>query len=414
MGNREDIERLLNAYLLDRTSREEFDKLLAALSTLDDTEFRDAVIEALGKDSNLLNSEFVDIRVDQLYPSLLSKVRASSYEDDQPDEVSKPTVHWVWWRTAAAAAAAGILLVLWLGDHFRQANKPRKEIANVTARQILAGGNRATLTLADGRKLDLSNSQQGITVGKHIRYLDGTEVLDSTETDKTYSSNIELLTLATPNGGQYQVMLPDGSRVWLNASSSITYPGAFSGGKREVTLRGEAYFEVTKDAAKPFIVNTEVQRVTVLGTSFNINAYTNENLSKTTLLTGSVRVNVKSDDVVSRNEKVLEPGQQSVIGDNGRTVAVFQVDPTTAIAWKNGLFDFHGLNIEEAMKQIERWYDVKVTYEGPKPTAYLGGKMSRGVRLATFLEFLEKDFQIKSEIRPDRTLVLHIPKDRKL
>lgn len=413
MGNREEIQRLLNAYLLNRTSREEFDKLIAALSTLDDTEFRDAVIEALGNDSNLLNSEFVDIRVDQLYPSLLAKVRASSDEADQPDEVSKPTVHWVWWRMAAAAAAAGILLVLWLGDHFRQKNEPLKEIANVTARQILAGGNRATLTLADGRKLDLSNSQQGITVGKHIRYLDGTKVLDSTETDKTYSSDIELLTLATPNGGQYQVTLPDGSRVWLNASSSITYPGAFSGGKREVTLRGEAYFEVTKDAAKPFIVNTETQRVTVLGTSFNINAYTNENLSKTTLLTGSVRVNVKSDDVVSRNEKVLEPGQQSVIGDNGRTVAVLQVDPTTAVAWKNGFFDFHGLNIQEAMKQIERWYDVKVTYEGPKPTAYLGGKMSRGVRLSTFLEFLEKDFHIKSEIRPDRTLVLHIPKDTK-
>lgn len=411
MGNREEIQSLLNAYLLNRTSREDFDKLLASLSALDDTEFREAVIEALGNDLNLLNSDFVEMRVDQLYPSLLAKVRASSDEADQHDDVSKPTIQWVWWRMAAAAAAAGIFLVLWLGDHFRHNNEPRKKIADVTAKQILAGGNRATLTLADGRRLDLSNSQQGIAIGKRIRYLDGTEVMDSTETGKTYSSNVELLTLATPNGGQYQVTLPDGSRVWLNASSSITYPGLFSGGKREITLRGEAYFEVTKDAAKPFIVNTELQRVTVLGTSFNINAYTNENLSKTTLLTGSVQVNAKSNGVVLRNDQVLRPSQQSIIGDNGRSVAIHQVDPTTAVAWKNGLFDFHGLNIDEAMKQIERWYDVRVTYKGPKPTAYLGGKMSRGVRLSTFLEFLEKDFNIKSEIQPDRTLVLHIPKD---
>ncbi|KAA0992092.1 FecR family protein [Dyadobacter aurulentus] len=411
MGNREEIQKLLDAYLVNRANREEFDKLLFILSTLDDAEFSEIVRQALADDAQAQHADFIDNRVEQLYPEILTKVRESTQEYDEPANDAKPVIRWVWWKVAVAAAS--FLLLLWAGIEFRQTDVARNEIAaGITIDEIMAGSNRATLTLADGRRVNLSDSQQGISTGNSIRYLDGTEVMDSSANSKMDFSDVQLLTLATPNGGQYQLSLPDGSRVWLNAASSITYPSAFTGGKREVTLRGEAYFEVTKDAAKPFIVDTEMQRVKVLGTSFNINAYSNENLSKTTLLTGSVRVNARSDNDDLRNEKVLKPGQQSIIGDNGRTVAVLEVDPTTAVAWKNGLFDFHGLNIEEAMKQIERWYDVRVTYKGPKPAGYLGGKMSRGVRLSTFLEFLEKDFRIQSEIMPDRTLVLYIPTDK--
>lgn len=401
----------MSIYLNNRANRDDFEKLLAILSTLDDMEFREVVHEALGNDVNPPDSGFVHNRIEQLYPAVLSKVRESSQEAVEPAGGSKPVIRRAWWK--AAVAAASIALLLWTGLKLRHDDVPQEEVADVTAKQIVAGGNRATLTLADGRKLDLSDGQQGIAVGKDIRYLDGTEVTDAKAENQPSNTDNQIFTLDTPNGGQYQLSLPDGSRIWLNAASAITYPGTFGDGKREVTLRGEAYFEVAKDAARPFIVNTETQRVTVLGTSFNINAYSNENLSKTTLLTGSVRVNPRADGVVLQNEQVLKPNQQSIVGANGRTITVAAVDPNTAVAWKNGLFDFHGLNIDEAMKQIERWYNVRVIYKGPKPTAYLGGKMSRGVRLSTFLEFLENDFNIKSEFQANRTLVLYIPENKK-
>ncbi len=411
MGNRDEILRLLDIYLSNRANREEFEKLLAILSTLDDTEFREVVHEALGNDVNPPDSAFVDSRIEQLYPALLSKVRESSGEISEPAGDSEPVIHRAWWK--AAVAAASVALLLWTGIKLWHDTPPQKEAAHITAKQIVAGGNRATLTLADGRKLDLSEGQQGIAVGEDIRYLDGTEVIEAQADSRAYSPDVQTLKLATPNGGQYQLSLSDGSRVWLNAASSITYPGTFGDGRREVTLQGEAYFEVVKDAARPFVVNTETQQVTVLGTSFNINAYSNENFSKTTLLTGSVRVNPRSDGVILQNERVLKPNQQGITGADGRTIAVAKVDANAVVAWKDGLFDFHGLNVNEAMKQIERWYNVRVIYKGPKPTAYLGGKMSRGVRLSTFLEFLENDFNIRSEFQANRTLLLYIPEDKK-
>src|SRR5690606_24410283 len=205
-------------------------------------------------------------------------------------------------------------------------------------------------------------------------------------------------------GGQYKITLADGTQVWLNAASTLTYPIEFSGRKREVTLEGEAYFEVARDESKPFIVNTARQRTEVLGTSFNINAYDNETLTKTTLLHGSVRVQASNANATTG--RVLVRNEQSVIADD-ENIRIYRVDPEKVVAWKEGIFNFHGLSIDESLKQIERWYDVDVIYQGARPQGYLGGKMSRGVKLSTFLEFLEKDFHIRSELKADRTLILY-------
>src|SRR5690606_25369938 len=150
------------------------------------------------------------------------------------------------------------------------------------------------------------------------------------------------LQLTTPNGGQYQINLSDGTLVLLNAASTLTYPAEFGENTREVILDGEAYFEVTKDPEKPFIVRTAKQRIEVLGTSFNINAYNNETTTKTTLLTGAVRINTSTNTDTDGESRVLTPNQQSVVNDNQKAITVKQINPESAIAWKNGLFNFHG------------------------------------------------------------------------
>ncbi|SEL74127.1 FecR family protein [Parapedobacter koreensis] len=410
MENRKAILDLLTAYLNKQVSREEFDQLFTQLAALEDEAFKEIILDALDSESTLSDTDFIQARVDQLYPQLHAKIKKLPEAIADPIDTQKSTRQ-IWWSMSAAAA---ILIFLLAGIYFfTDRSRQYKPIA-ITPEQILPGGNRATLTLANGQTIDLNIEQSGIVIGDGITYADGTDILDDRWADGKESpmSNVSrLLSLSTPKGGQYQITLSDGTRVWLNAASSITYPVAFEGGKREVSLQGEAYFEVAKDKSRPFIVNTTKQRVEVLGTSFNINAYENETATKTTLLTGSVRIQASEGAQANGNSQMLDPNQQSVVNHQDNKITVNHIDPSAAVAWKDGLFNFHGLSIDESMKQIERWYDIHVVYKGKKPEGYLGGKMSRGVKLATFLSFLEKDFHIKSELQPDRTLILFVSKE---
>jgi len=404
LENRNAILSLLTAYLNKQVSREEFDRLFSALTELEDEDFQATILQALDNQADVTKSDFIPERVAQLYPELLANVSATPQVAITPTGRSaRRSV--IGWKLSVAAAT--IFLFLAAGIYFWQDTDHHNRTSLISAEQIVPGSDRATLTLADGRTVDLSAAKKGIAVGNGIRYLDGTEVIALTADEGKQTANTRLLTLTTPKGGQYQLSLPDGTKVWLNAASSLVYPEAFGDDIREVKLEGEAYFEVTKARNRSFVVNTEKQRVAVLGTSFNISAYSNDEVTKTTLVTGSVRVNILAGGVTQGESRILAPNQQSVIGNQENSLAVNSIDPRTAIAWKDGLFNFHGLGIDEAMKQIERWYDIRVRYEGPKPTGYLGGKMSRGVRLSTFLDFLERDFGIRSELKADRTLVLY-------
>lgn len=379
---------------------------MARLSRLSDADFREAVDNVLDNGSDVLDDGFIQKRVDLLYPKLLAEAhgRSPAQANGSDKQLWARRMRW-----KLSVTAATVVLFLLAGNYLWRNGGRDEHLQKISADQIVAGGNLATLTLADGRTVDLSTAQRGIDVRNGIRYLDGTEVVT---VDERLGNDVQLLTLTTPKGGQYQLALPDGTKVWLNAASSIVYPNSFRDDIREVMLEGEAYFEVAKDRTRPFIVNTEKQRVAVLGTSFNISAYSNDVITKTTLLTGSIRVNTVSEGEAHGEGRIMAPNQQSSIGQ-GNGIAVTPIDPLAAVAWKDGLFNFHGLSIDEAMKQIERWYDISVRYIGPTPTGYLGGKMSRGVRLSTFLDFLEKDFGIKSEINADRTLVLNVTKTEK-
>jgi len=241
--------------------------------------------------------------------------------------------------------------------------------------QVLPGSNKAVLTLASGKKIELNDSSGTIVDGNlSVQHQQGRLSYAASE---VFSIN----TMTTPTGGQYQLTLADGTKVWLNAASSITFPTAFPGTTREVSITGEAYFEVTKNARKPFIVNFDKQRVQVLGTSFNINSYPEENASRTTLVEGSVKI--------SRNgqELTLRPNQQAVA--NEKLVVNTSPDVLQVLAWKNGTFNFNGQDFAASMRQLERWYEIKVVYDSEKPTEKFGGEIDRNMTLNQALKVLD-------------------------
>jgi transmembrane sensor len=259
------------------------------------------------------------------------------------------------------AAAASIVLFLFISGYFLFHKHQIRPIAQNKIHDILPGKNEATLTLANGKKIILSDTTNGKLAnqaGIIINKSKNNALVYTIRTGKDTTADLsQKNTLTTANGEHYQVVLPDGTHVWLNAASSLTYPVAFTGKTREVTLTGEAYFEVTHNKAMPFKVKTEQQEIQVLGTHFNVNAYKDEKATTTTLLEGSVKVSLNT------NHKTITivPGQQSIV--NNTDLSVQQVDTDDAIAWKNGYFLFDNENLESIMRKISRWYNVRVEYK---------------------------------------------------
>ncbi len=298
---------------------------------------------------------------------------------------------------AIRAAAASILLVLALGiySYWEQRAEGNKE-QGLAAAEILPGGNRAVLTLSDGTTVDLSEAQTGIIVGDDdITYSDGTEVLESgiksqvaperTESPDSYQPAgrhgvLALNSISTPKGGTYQIILPDGTRVWLNASSTLEYPNRFSGATRTVELTGEAYFEIAHNQHKPFYVAANGTRVKVLGTHFNVMAYADEAFVETTLLEGSVSVSTGNVN------RIIKPGEQAQTARESMNVVKANLEK--AVAWKNGYFYFKDTDLKTVMRQISRWYNVDVEYRGDVPTTVFSGKMYKNVHASKVLDIL--------------------------
>ncbi|MBB5637437.1 ferric-dicitrate binding protein FerR (iron transport regulator) [Pedobacter cryoconitis] len=288
--------------------------------------------------------------------------------------------------------AAAILLTVSIGLYFfkgtgfnRQPHSPA-HIAQRETPQILPGGNKATLTLADGKKITLDEAvngplaeEAGIIITKTK---DGQLVYTvSARNNKLADGQAAMNLISTPKGGQYQVNLPDGTKVWLNAASSLRYPAVFTGAERSVILTGEAYFEVAKDPVKPFKVSAALQTVEVLGTHFNINSYQDEPAVKTTLLEGAVKVNAQS-----AGDVFLKPGQQAVLLGNHLNVNLASTEE--AVAWKNGMFRFKDADLQTVMRSVARWYDVEVNYEGNLPVRQFSGEIHRNINLSEVLDIL--------------------------
>jgi len=305
----------------------------------------------------------------------------------------------LWYQVAATAAVGLIVAGLFYFNQQQPAGKPvGAEV--VYTNDIAPGKLGATLTLANGKKIDLSVAANGLIADQEGVSISKTSDGKLVYTIKDSNSSIqEFNTLSTVNGQQYEVILPDGSKIWLNAASTLTYPANFAKlNKRKVELNGEAYFEVAKDKSRPFIVRTDRQEVEVLGTHFNVNSYRNEDAIKTTLLEGSVRV---SD---SKSQKVLLPGQQSLLTDDALRIS--KVDVDEAVAWKNGDFIFKNEEFNTILRQIARWYNVEIVNSKHRPDLRLSGTISKSKHLSTVLKALEVTGEIKFKIEGKRVTVL--------
>ena len=279
--------------------------------------------------------------------------------------------------------AASILLFVLLSLFV--ATRLRHEQAPVQAQNhdLAPGGNKAILTLADGSKVDLTAVKNGALAtqpGSHI--IKQNEQL-AYRAVKSNKAALVYNTLTTPRGGQYQLTLADGTKVWLNAASSLKFPTTFTGAERVVELTGEGYFEVVHNSKQPFKVKTASQTVQDIGTQFNVNSYADEDASATTLVEGRVKIFGVS------GQALIRPGQQYLLKSNGLSEVKSDVDIDEATAWKNGMFQFDNSDIKTIMRQISRWYNVDVEYQGQIPTATYRGRISRNSNASTVLKILE-------------------------
>ncbi|MCD0488624.1 DUF4974 domain-containing protein [Pedobacter sp. MC2016-14] len=298
------------------------------------------------------------------------------------------------------AIAATVLFVLSFGLYFYQ--KYNDQGAKFEKHDIAAGKQGATLTLANGKKISLGEAkngalanEQGVSITKtasgQLLYILG---------NSTKAGNHASNTLATAKGQTYQVQLPDGSRVWLNAASELKYPVSFAGAKqRRISLSGEAYFEISKDRTHPFVVKTSQQEVEVLGTHFNIDGYADEAMIKTTLLEGAVRVSSGIGD----EGVVLKPGDQATLF-RGK-IGVEKVNTEQAVAWQNGYFMFEHEDIRSVMRKIARWYNVEIVFDGPLPEDTFGGTVNRFASVSQVLKKLEFTGKVQFKIEGRRITV---------
>ena len=292
-----------------------------------------------------------------------------------------------WWM------AASVILVVCAGMYFWKRDNNPVDPAPVAAhsKDIAPGKEGAILTLADGSQVVLDSLGNGVIAaqnGAQVIIKNGALVYEALNDGKQEGSQAAYNIMNTPKGRQFSLLLPDGTRVWLNAASSIRFPTVFTGNTRQVEVRGEAYFEVAKNPAMPFLVNVNNRAtIEVLGTHFNVNAYENEGTINTTLLEGKVKI----------NNALLKPGQQAQLANktmaagNATPVKIVgEVDVEKVVAWKNGLFNFEGATLKEVMRQLTRWYDIEVVFEGEVPDIRFVGEMEKNMPLKDLLETLEK------------------------
>ncbi|GGB18457.1 iron dicitrate transporter FecR [Puia dinghuensis] len=307
--------------------------------------------------------------------------------------------------TAVAAALMGFVLSIWLVKMRQQpdaGDSHRPQVARIAPGNI----NKAVLLLADGSRIALDSvhngqiAQQGIT-----RIIKGNGTVSLVAMAGPDEAGLYYNTIMTPRGGQYRVVLPDGSRVWLNSASSLRFPATFQGNERAVELTGEGYFEIEQNPHMPFIVNIRTPsgdggRVNVLGTHFDIMAYPDEQTINTTLLQGAVAVS--KGELVTR----LMPGQQAAFDSVNHQLRVKQVDTLQATAWKNGLFEFDNTDLTAIMRQLSRWYDIEIVYRVQPDKAPLGGNISKNLDLADVLALLEASGTNHFKIEGKKVLVL--------
>ncbi|HLA51805.1 MAG TPA: FecR domain-containing protein [Flavitalea sp.] len=313
----------------------------------------------------------------------------------------KSTIRYVF-RVAAAAAMLGLALTASLYLLRQQRKTNGKEAPGALVKQVIVPGtNKAILKLSNGATIELDSTHSGVFAKD-----EGVEIRQTAEGQIAYKKNQKLSsastinTLSTPVGGQYQLRLEDGTEVWLNAASSISFPTAFSDKERSVEVKGEVYFEVKRDPSKPFKVTFNGNTITVLGTHFNVMAYEDEDLNRVTLLEGSVNLSNAS------SQSKLVPGQQAVVNRRTSAIENRKVNVEEAIAWKKGFFFFENENIESIMRKLSRWYNTTTDYQGDMKGKEFSGTVSRFENISEVLDLLEETGSIHYKIKARRITIM--------
>lgn len=322
-------------------------------------------------------------REEVLLNDLLIKIRKQGH--DSSDTLIFPIRK----RRYLYVVASCFLIFLLAGYLILEQQKPIKYLHHTVISDFNPGKKRALLSMNDGKRLVLSDAHDGISMMDALKYTDGTVIAD----ENVIAT--KLMTLSVPRGGEYQVVLSDGTKVWLNADSKLSYPQSFAKNQREVTLTGEAYFEVKSDKKRPFIVHTRDQTVEVLGTHFNIEAYQDEAFSLVSLAEGKIQVSHKNQPV-----HILIPGQQAAFKDG--QINVYPVNISEFIAWKNGEFIFNNEPLSSVMQKLARWYDVELVLDKKLENMKIWGSITRNSRFSHVLRLIkmtDEDIDYKIEGR---------------
>ncbi|MGF7024005.1 MULTISPECIES: FecR family protein [Sphingobacterium] len=384
--NKSKIDQLLQKYKEGNCSLEEIEWLQHALSATDIGD-QDAIDQAIV--ASLLQPSAAGKMSESRQKIVLGNIKKQIQQGTEERDKPKFSIVWPYWAAAACLLLFIFTMLLW-----QQQTSPVQADINLVRMQdttgvvVKPGGNSATLRLANGTLLELDKQASGIVMGESITYENGKSIAAAALDKQGMAADPSkvVLELATPLGGIYQVTLPDGTKVWLNAGSSLKYPMSFAKNERRVRLEGEAFFEVTKDSARPFKVLSKGQEIEVLGTAFNVNAYPDNTAIKTTLVNGKVKL---SNDKRYSEAIYLLPGQQSTNTNNGK-IQLANVDTAPFTAWKEGLFYFDETPLSDALQQIGRWYNVEVKYKGEVPQTHFYGRIKRSKPLRDVLDVLEE------------------------
>lgn len=390
---------MLSDYVAERISLPDLDILIAYLKQAESNHDLYLVIDEIWK--GLETDKPLLISSGHLYDSILNDPRIKKTTDDDrltTNMKRKNTRLW-WYKSMAASLFIGIALYLLF---LPVGHKPESHTEQLV--RIMPGGKKATLTLANGQTIDLTGASAGQIAeesGVAIRKTKNGQLIyweDAAPTNQ--GDKIGINKIVTPKGGEYQIVLPDGTKVWLNAASALSYPSRFSGDTREVNLQGEAYFEVTK--GKPFIVVADHQRIDVLGTKFNVSAYQDDKQRITSLLEGAVRVTNAAN-----RSMLLKPGEQAAVVPDKTQIDLTTFSPEEVLGWKNGYFTFNNTPIKSVMKIIARWYDIDIFYEGDAINKVnFGGTISRFDRLEKLLNTISLTGSVKFRVEGRRVVVM--------
>lgn len=371
------IRDLFQKYLDGNTTKQELEELLRYFDLTAHTEQLQGLI--LAQFEKEAPSNISEQRLDHIAQRVDDTVLHHIQSKDKVSPIYK------WIISVSAAAILIIPIMIFLN---KEQDTPIKIAGQ--SEEIQPGSNRATLTIDNGESIQLSEQQEILlNKGDTIGYENGESIL--------VSGTVQWATLSTPRAGQYQMVLDDGTKVWLNAASQIKYPTRFTSNERKVSITGEAYFEVVPDRDKPFVVETEHQTVRVLGTKFNIEAYPGTDVQSTTLVEGRVQIETEN----MGNTRILRPGQQAKTISG--TTSILEIDPSDYIAWTEGLIMLNSLDLNQVLRQLERWYDVEF---GSIP-ASLGkkkvfGSLKRNLPLGDVLPALESNYDVKFIIKGRR------------